>query len=340
MPDIGDVLRDVGLPWPKADEQVLYEAAAAWRQLADALRDGCGRANSAAGSLTSNNEGAAIDAFKNYWNKYGDHRMGALPLSAAACEEMAHACTKYAEGVSAAKRKIEESLAEMGVTLTVGTIGAFFTFGAAEGVADGISAAILDIASNAITELGTFLAGVAEDLSAGAVAEAITVATNTIDTDLLSYGATSALSKGATVPGNGALGGVGSAVLADNATNAVRELYGDKPLSSSQVTTDLIDGLRDGAAGGVLGKISELGQAQLATLLRNSAKSISDTDVQLSMQMTALASHVEGLPGKITKDVITKAATQLVTVQRINADKIAEGEIPKVIKQAATKGEG
>lgn len=340
MPDFGGILRDLGIPWPDANEDDLYEAAAAWHRLADALRDGCGRANSAAGSLTSNNEGAAVDAFEKYWNKYGDRGEGALPLAAEACDAMGHACSKYADEVVAVKHKIEESGAEVGATLAIGTAGAFFTYGAAEGVADGLSALILDAASEAITALGTAMAGVAEDLSVGVVADAITAATNALDTSILTYDTTVAVGKGVTMLGNGAISGVGGAVLNDYSRNAVRELYGEKPLSSAQAASDLLAGARDGVVGGVLGKISELGQAQLAALLKNAGKSIVDTNVQLSMQMAELARQVEDMPGKITNDVITKAATQLVTAQQINADKLVKGEIPQVIKNAVIKDGG
>lgn len=335
MPDVGGILRDMHLPWPEADENALREAAAAWYRLADAFRDGCGRANSAAGSLTSNNEGAAIDAFEKYWNKYGDRGKGALPLGAEACDAMGKACTQYADGVALAKRKIEELLAEAGAALAVGTAGAFITFGVAEGVADGVAAAILADVTEVFLDLGIW-AGNAVELISGPAAAAIDAGTIAVAGALSSDGAAEALGAGAV----GAYNGVASAGLSSIADNQIRALFGDKPLSAAQVRDALIGGAEAGSAGGVLGKLSELGQPQLAALLRNVGTSVAASDIQLSLQMMELARQVEGTPGKIAASVLTKAATQLVTVQQINADKIVEGQIPSLLKRAAGKGEG
>lgn len=333
MPDVGGILRDMHLPWPEADEDALREAAAAWRRLADALSDGCGRANSAADSLTSNNEGAAVDAFQRYWDKYGHRGKGALPLAAEACDAMGNACSKYADNVGEIKRKIEEAGAEIGATLAIGTVGAFFTFGAAEGGADAISAGLLDYASDQIVMLGTKLAGELEDLS-GTVAEAVNAGTQALATSIDTDGAVSVLGSGIV----GGVNGVGSATLNGIADDEIQELFGDKPLNPGTAAKDLfVGGLLAGGAGGIVGKLSGLAQPQLAALLKNAASSVSDSDIQLSTQMLELARQVEGVPGKIAADVLTKAATQLVTAQQINANKIVESEIPKLIRNAADR---
>lgn len=340
MPDLGGILRDMDIPWPEANENDLREAATAWHRLAGALRDGTGRANSAAGSLTSNNEGAAIGAFENYWNKYADRRKGALPLAAEACDAMGHACTKYADEVAAVKHKIEEAGAEAGAAVAVGTVGAVFTFGAAEGAADVGAVAILDAADSVITALGETMTALAAQLSSGVVADAITAATAAIGSALVTDTAASALGAGAVTVFNGTASGVAGATLSSIANNDVRELFDDTSLSPNKVDQALEDGAIGGAAGGVLGKLAELGQAQLATLLKNVGESVIGSDAQLSMQMTELASQVEGAPGKIANEVLTKAATQLVTAQQINANKIVKDEIPNLINRAATRGDG
>lgn len=340
MPDVGSVLREMHLPWPEADENALREAATAWYRLGDALRDGCGRVNSAAGSLTSSNEGAAIDAFKDYWNKYGDRRKGALPLAAEACDDMGRACSKYADEVAEAKRKIEEILAGAGAVIVAGTVGAFFTFGLAEGAADAGAAAILDAADGVITWLAGEAAAFAETLSAGAAAEAISSAAAAIGGTLVTGDAAAALGSGAVTVFNGVASGVSGTVLSSIAENEVRSLYGDKPLSQSEVSSALLTGAEAGAAGGILGKIASLGQAQLAVLLKNVGTSVASSDIRLSLQMMELSRQIAGTPGKIANDVLTKAATQLVTAQQINADKIVEGEIPKLIKRAAVRDDG
>ncbi|HEX3730916.1 MAG TPA: hypothetical protein VHV47_13985, partial [Opitutaceae bacterium] len=172
---IGAILRKFDIPWPAADENSLREAASIWHQLAESIRDTYGQANSAASSLTSNNEGAAIEAFEQYWQKYGGKK-GALPLAANACDAMSTACTKYADDVATTKSKIEEAAAEIGAVLVVGTIGAFFTFGATEALADSIAAGVVATASEAITNLGLWVADTIEVYST-TLAEAIDSAT-------------------------------------------------------------------------------------------------------------------------------------------------------------------
>lgn len=335
MPDIGSILRDMGIPWPEADENALREAATAWYRLADSLGDGCGRANSAADSLTSNNEGAAIEAFRDYWNKYGDRRKGALPLAAEACRDMGSACIKYADDVEKVKRTIEEAGAEAGVTVAVGTVLAFGTFGLTEAGADVAAGTILAFASRAVASLGATAAELMAELDAGAVADAMTAIAAAIRVSLTSVDAATVAGAGMT----GTVSGVISAGVDDMANDQIRQLFGDKPLSADQETKDLVEsGIVSGGVGGMIGKLGTLGQAQLAQLLKDAASSISDTDLHLGAQMYGLARQVEGLAGKISTGVLTKAATQLVTAQQVDAKKIAESRIPQLIQSAIVKG--
>lgn len=336
MPGIGSILRDCHVPWPEGNEGDLREAAMVWHRLADALSDGCGRANSAAASLTSNNEGNAIDAFERYWDKYGNRGKGVLTRAAEACDAMGNACTRYADEIASAKSQIEEAGAEIGATLAIGTIGAFFTFGAAEGGADAISAGLLDYAADQLAVIGARMATSLGELSA-TVGEAISTATQALATSMTTAGSVSALGSAIV----GGVNGVGSATLNAIADNEIQEFFGDKPLSAGTAAKDLfVGGVLAGGAGGLLGKLSGLGQLRLAALLKNTASAVSDSDIRLSTQMLELARQVEGAPGKITADVLTKAATQLITAQQVNADKIVEGEIPKLIERGAERNHG
>jgi hypothetical protein len=131
---------------------------------------------------------------------------------------------------------------------------------------------------------------------------------------------------------------VSGAILAFNTDNWIRSLFGDKPPGPVETGEALGDGAWTGALGGVLGRLSDMGQTQLATLLKNSAISIGDADPRLSLQMLELARQVDGAPGKVATEVLAKAATQLVAAQQINADKLAEGETQKLLARGITKG--
>lgn len=330
--DVGSLLRDLHIPWPEANETLLREAAEAWHRLADALRDGCGRGDSMSRSLISNNEGAAVDAFEKYWGKYGLHGRSALPMGADACDALGNACTHYADGVAAAKRKIEEVLAEAGAAVAVGTAAAFFTFGVAEGAADGIAAAILANVGETISGLIIWVANSIEFFSAP-VAAAMDTGAVAIADALGTGSAASAFGAGMV----GAYNGTVTGGLQSLAEDQVRALFGDKPLSAAQVRSALITGGEAGGVGGVLGKLAALGRPQLVQLLREVGTAIGPDDLPRSMQLVELAKQIEGTTGKISASMLTKAATQLVTAQQINADKIVEGQIPTLLKRAAGK---
>lgn len=325
----GRVLRECHIPWPAADEDALREAATTWHTLAETIRDNCGHANSAAVSLTSNNEGAAIDAFEGYWKKFGGPQ-GALPLAAEACDALSNACSKYADEVSATKNKIEEAGGEMTATLVVGTIGAFFTFGATEAAADATAAGLVTAAESAISALGaSFLA---EIPVIGSAIDAL----ETVISALGSETGLSILSTGA----RGAMAGPGGTIFSDTAKDGVRGLYGQEPLSPSQVRDDLKDAAFEGGLGGVLGKLGALSAPQLAGVLRSAAGSVSTSDPQLFTQMMELSRQVEGTTGKVTNAVLSSAASQLVVTGHINAEGTASGRLRVLLQRVAEGKDG
>jgi uncharacterized protein YukE len=324
VPSVGSILRELHIPWPAANEGALREAAATWHGLAETIRDNYGSANSAAESLTSNNEGAAIDAFESYWQKFGGHK-GALPLGANACDAMSDACSKYADAVAETKRKIEEAGAEVAAVLTIGTIGAFFTFGATEAAADSLAAGLAAAAADAIAGLGEIAGGIAAT-AAYAVAAAVE-----------SEAAVGIIAAGI----SGAFTGVGGSIMSDDATDAVRELFGEAPLSPSEVAKDvLIGGLAGGATGGILGKLGEMGAPQLARLLSNAATGVRETNPQLFVDMMTLSKQLQGTTGKVGVGVLSSVASQLVTAQQISAEGVASDQLTDLLERLAEGGEG
>src|SRR5215831_7136825 len=308
MPNVGQLLRELHIPWPAADEAKLREAAAAWHNLAETVRDGYGAANSAAASITSNNAGAAISAFADYWDKYGSRRSGALPRAAAACDAMSSACGQYANAVAETKTKIEEAGAEVAATLVIGTIGALFTFGATEGISDVVAAGL----AARVVALIYQLSQAAWEISAAAE-------------EVLSSVLSSAIS--------GALIGTTMPVLTDSADNLVRQAFGDAPVNNESPGT-LLAAAGSGAVGGAFGKVADLTRPQLVRLLTNQASAVRETSPQLFVDMMTLAKRLEGMTGKVTAGLAATAASQLVTSQQLQADALSGSALGTLLDRA------
>jgi hypothetical protein len=247
---------------------------------------------------------------------------------------MSTACTKYADDVATTKSKIEEAAAEIGAVLIVGTIGAFFTFGATEALADSIAAGVVATASEAITNLGLWVADTIEVYST-TLAEAIDSATIVV-----ADAAGSSLSAGALSSAlSGSASAVGGTAFADTADNGIAALLGDKPLSTSEAAESLIDSAGEGAAGGVLGKLGELGAPQLARLVSNAATSVSESDPQLFMQLMATSKALEGVTGKVAVGTLSSIASQLIVTQQIDAAGVSSDQLTDMLKRAAEGGE-
>jgi hypothetical protein len=230
----GQILRAVGVKWPEANEGDLRSAAAAWHGLAETIRDNYGMANSNATSLTSNDAGAAIDAFESYWQKFSG-KQGALPLAANACDAMSTACSKYAVAVATAKHKIEEAGAEIVATLLIGAVGAFITFGLTEAISADAAAGLLAYVATCVDDPSALVGGI------------VATAGDAVATALTSEAAMGI----ATATLSGAASGVGGSFFGDTAASAVSGLMGDGMVSGTDMTKDmLVAGLAGGATGG------------------------------------------------------------------------------------------
>jgi hypothetical protein len=334
MPDIGQILRDFDIPWPAADEGSLREAASIWHGLAETIRDNYGQANSSVESLTSDNAGAAIDAFTSYWQKLGGTK-GALPLGAEACDAIANTCTSYADAVADAQHRIEEAGEELAAVLVIGTIGAIISFGATEGAA-----------AVAASELAAYAAGVIEGIAeiigaafaqfsvtiGAAILTAGDAVSGVLDTELAMSITSSAIAAGA---GSGVIGSVYN--LASN--SITRALNGEQQLNTADTVHDVMQAGYTGAAGGMLGQLGEMTCGQVADMLTNSAQTVAASDPQLYMSMMTLAKQLEGLAGKITTGIAASAASQLIAARHIDA----EGVVSDVLTDrltAAADGDG
>jgi hypothetical protein len=329
---IGPLLRELHIPWPEANENTLNSAASDWHSLAEAIREANGLANSNAQSVTSNNQGSAIDAFEKYWSQFGGPK-GALPAAASACDAMSTACSKYASAVSSTKHKIEEAGAEVAATLILGTIGAFFTFGATEGVADSVAAGLMATVTGFMDDLagaaGDAVWGISQTAAAGIWGG------GNILVDALGSEAATTLTSGVI---SGSLTGMGGSMTSSIATDSINALYGEEPLSPSDLLKDLlIGGLAGGATGGLLGAAGEMTTEQLAQVLRNAADTVQDTNPQQYVDMVTLANRLQGMTGKITTGVFASVASQLLTTQQLDAEGVTSDQLEELLEKAADK---
>jgi gas vesicle protein len=130
--------------------------------------------------------------------------------------------------------------------------------------------------------------------------------------------------------------GVGGTMAADSAEDAVRQLFGEQPLSSAELTKDLlIGGVAGGATGGLLGKLGDLSAEQLSKVLTNAADSVSTTNPQQFVDLMTLAKQLEGTTGKVSVGVLSSVASQLVTTQQIDAEGVVSDQLEELLERAA-----
>lgn len=314
----GQILRAVGVKWPEANEGDLRSAAAAWHGLAETIRDNYGMANSNATSLTSNNAGAAIDAFESYWQKFSG-KQGALPLAADACDAMSTACNQYADGVATTKHKIEEAGAELAATLLIGAIGAFITFGLTEAISADAAAGLLAYVVTCIDDLSALVGGI------------VATAGDAVATALTSEAAMGI----ATATLSGAASGVGGTFFGDTAASAVQGLMGDGTISGTDMTKDmLVAGLAGGATGGLFGELAEQSGEALSKLLTNAASTVQYSDPQMFVDMMTLAKSLEGIPGKVSATMLASVTTQLLMTQQVDTEGVASDQLQEGLKRA------
>lgn len=326
MPSAGNILRELHIPWPAANEAGLREAAIAWHGLAESIRDSYGVANSCAASLTTNNAGAAIDAFEKYWKQYGGAK-GALPLAASACDALSRACSQYADAVAETKRKIEEIGAAAAAALVIGTVGAIFTFGASEAAADATAVSLAGLAASAIESLGLAVAdGVA--VFAPVVATAIDSATVAASAAVTAEGT---VAVAGSVLANAA-SGAGGALIGDATQNVLgHDIFGLPTVTAPQELHDTLGGAVGGGVSGGLGSLGEMGGTALAKVLSTRAGQVATSDPQLYVDMMTLSKSLEGMPGKVSAAVVATAASQLMQAQQVSAEGLASNAVQEAV---------
>jgi uncharacterized protein YukE len=158
---VDEVVSQVGLWWPSADEDGLREASRAWARTAAALEHAgdVGRAGAAQAGMHWTGDAAA--RFAGAWH---DHE-AALHDDAAGARALSDALARYADAVADAKRRVEELAIIAGATIAAGVGLAWLTFGTSAAAAAGVSAALVAAAS----AIGVELSATAASIVSGAL---------------------------------------------------------------------------------------------------------------------------------------------------------------------------
>ncbi|MCB5909308.1 WXG100-like domain-containing protein [Streptomyces pinistramenti] len=136
LPDGVDWVLDLlGYDWPNADEDKLFECAAAWRNFADQVNQASSQGSSAANEVLSANSGEAVDGFSQEWGSFsggGDSGDNYLRDAAAAAEVIALAFDAAALAVIEGKVAVIVQLVMLAAELIAAQAAAPFTLGLSE----------------------------------------------------------------------------------------------------------------------------------------------------------------------------------------------------------------
>lgn len=215
---VDEVVAEVGLWWPSADEGALRGAAQAWARTADALERAADVGRAGAAQATTGWTGDAAQRFTATWQRHE----AALAADAGAARALGEALTRYADAVAEAERRVEELAVTAGATLAAGVGLAWLTFGTSAAAAAGVSAGLVAAASAIGVELSAtaaaIISGALVGVTFGAVEGAVVdvAVTQPLRVQVFGDGGWSASEvAGAAATGGlfgGVLGGVASAV--------------------------------------------------------------------------------------------------------------------------------
>ncbi|MGC0415117.1 hypothetical protein [Embleya sp. AB8] len=117
---VEQVVRFLGLPWPKADEDKLRELAGGYERLAAVLDQVIAGASGPARGIIARNTGLPIDNFAAFWSQYEGSGRNWLPSTAASCREQAASLRKLADAVQTQKTVLKAEILAVAATILVG----------------------------------------------------------------------------------------------------------------------------------------------------------------------------------------------------------------------------
>ncbi len=205
-----DVVEEVGLWWPAADEERLRAAAAAWDRAAAELDRAREVGWSGATAARASWEGGAADAFATTWAAHET----ALREDAAGCRALGEALVRFAAAVEDAKARVTELAVTAGATIVAGVGLAWLTFGTSAAAAAGVGAGLVAAAAAIGVELSATAAAVLGGVVVGAVFGAVEAAVvdlavaQPLRVEAFGHGGWSLDEVGAAAATGGAFGGV------------------------------------------------------------------------------------------------------------------------------------
>lgn len=250
-----------GIWWPKADPARLRAAAQAWRQMGSALRDIQANCQSAVLSMQAENDGRAIAAFGDYWQKWSKSD-GYLPACADACKTMAGALDRYAAAVEDAQNRVKALIIEAGTAVIVGVALGICTLGIAAVAADAVATGLVASAALIGVDLSLTAAGIAGGIMVGigfGAVEAMAIDAAVIQPERLLIFHDQKSFSWDEVLTSGEWGAVGGA-FAGTATTGIRAIGTALPRSASRVMTSRLGETLTGTlvGGGTAAAIDEL----------------------------------------------------------------------------------
>lgn len=221
---VDEIVSEVGLWWPSADENGLREAAQAWERMAGALQKAADVGRGGTAEATAHWTGETAQAF----TRAGQGHEQTLRDDAAAAHALSAALGQYADAVADAKRRVEQLAITAGASLVAGVGLAWLTFGTSAAAAAGVSAGLVAAAS----AIGVELSATAATIIGGAL-----------------VGAT--------------FGAVEGAAVDLTVTQGLRVgVFGDGEYSAGETTAAAVTGgLFGGVLGGVAGAVARPGGA-------------------------------------------------------------------------------
>ena len=167
--ELTEPLSWIGLIWPEADEEKLFEAGQQWISFGTRLQTIAQTADSAAASVWSTNEGEPVDAFHAWWTRDEgpQHR---LVEDAVAATVIGSALVVFAAVTLALKIAFIVQLIVLAVEVAQAVATAFATFGATTAEVPGFIAATRlicrQLVKQAVEHIQTVIADILEKAKA------------------------------------------------------------------------------------------------------------------------------------------------------------------------------
>jgi len=153
----------IGLTWPEADEELLFQAGQQWIEYGGQLQQISQRANTSASSVWTANEGETADAFERWWTK-DDGPQLRLAEDAIAAEVIGGALIVFAVVTLAMKIAFIVQLMILAIEVAQAIATAFVTFGASTAEVPGFIAATRVICRQIIKKVLTHIQTVIKDI--------------------------------------------------------------------------------------------------------------------------------------------------------------------------------